>query len=110
MKDKWLDKFIKEAVPKIIKEIKPSRIIIFGSRAKDNAKENSDIDVIIISDYFKNIPFIRRMPILLRLIRFEKHIDFLCYTEDEFENIKEKSIIVSNALKNSIELSLNLKR
>jgi len=104
MKDEWLDKFMNEAIPKIVREIKPSQIIIFGSRARGDAKSISDIDVIIVSDYFKDIPFLRRMPILLKLVNFEKHIDFLCYTEDEFEKIKEKSIVVNDALKHSLRI------
>jgi len=104
--DEWIEKFIEEAVPKIVKEIKPSRIIIFGSRARGDARETSDIDVIVVSDYFKGIPFLRRMPMLLRLVKFEKHIDFLCYAEDEFEEIEEKSIVVNNALKDSLIIEL----
>lgn len=108
MKDRWIERFVKEAVPNIVKEINPSQIIIFGSRARGDAEESSDIDVIVVSDYFKGIPFLRRMPILLRLIKFEKHVDFLCYTEDEFEDIKEESIVVSNALKDSLRIECNL--
>jgi len=106
MRDRWIEKFIEEAVPKIVKEIKPSRIIIFGSRARGDARETSDIDVIVVSDYFRGITFLRRMPMLLRLVKFEKHIDFLCYTEDEFEEIKEKSIVVNSALKDSLIIEL----
>ncbi|MGC8979244.1 hypothetical protein [Caldisericum sp.] len=44
------------------------------------------------------------MPILLRMLDFEKHIDFLCYIQDEFERIKNNSVIVSSALKDGIEI------
>jgi len=101
--DKWIEKF-KEVIP-VLQKINPSEIIIFGSRARGDAKEDSDIDVIVVSDYFKGIPFLKRMPMLLRMIDFEKHIDFLCYTKDEFERIKDNSVIVSSALQEGIEIT-----
>ena len=104
MKDKWIEKFIKEAIPKILEKISPSQIIVFDSRVKGNAKDESDIDVIVISDYFEGIPFLKRMPMLLKLVKFEKHIDFLCYTEDEFEKVKKMSAILKSALQNGVSM------
>ncbi len=88
MRDEWVKTFIREGIPKIVAEIKPSKIILFGSRARGEARKDSDIDVIVVSDLFKGVPFLRRMPMLLKLVRFEKHIDFLCYTEEEFNRVK----------------------
>ncbi len=104
MKDRWVERFIKEALPKILSEVSPLLVIIFGSRVKGGAREDSDIDVIVVSDYFKDIPFIKRMPMLLRLVYFEKHIDFLCYTEEEFNRIKDESVIVRTALREGINV------
>jgi len=101
--DKWIEKF-KEVIP-VLQKINPSKIIIFGSRVRGDAKEESDIDVIVVSDYFKEIPFLKRMPMLLRMLSFEKHIDFLCYTKDEFERIKDNSVIVSSALREGVEIT-----
>jgi predicted nucleotidyltransferase len=101
--DEWIEKF-KEVIP-VLQKINPSKIIIFGSRARGDGKEDSDIDVIVVSDYFKGIPFLKRTPMLLRMIDFEKHIDFLCYTKDEFERIKDNSVIVSSALQEGIEIT-----
>ncbi|GAB4335036.1 MAG: hypothetical protein Kow0099_07380 [Candidatus Abyssubacteria bacterium] len=44
MSDKWIQRFQEEALPLISKEIKPSRVLIFGSRIKGSATEESDID------------------------------------------------------------------
>ena len=41
-----LTKFKKEALPKIIAELNPKMILLFGSHIKDTANEDSDIDVI----------------------------------------------------------------
>ena len=53
-----------------------------------NAEEDADIDVVIVSEAFAGIPFVKRMPAVLKNIGFEKHIDAICYLPDEFERMK----------------------
>jgi predicted nucleotidyltransferase len=96
--DTWLERFKREALPKLIAELKPEKILLFGSRIKGTADESSDIDVIVVSNAFANIPFIERMPLILKMIRFPKHIDFICYSSEEFERIKNKSSVLMDAL------------
>jgi hypothetical protein len=103
MPDKWIVKFQKEALPHIIKEFRPCRILIFGSRVKGNATEESDLDVILVSTAFEGLPFLKRMEKIIKLVRFPKHIDYLCYTPEEFERIKGSSSIVEDALEDCIE-------
>jgi predicted nucleotidyltransferase len=98
--DMWLQRFEIKVLPVLVSEFKPESVIIFGSRITGKAFEGSDIDVLIISDFFKDIPFIKRMPMVLRTARFEKHVDYICYTPTEFENIKDKSSIIMDALEN----------
>lgn len=102
MKNKIIQKFINIALPIIKNKFLPSKVLIFGSNVTGKATEDSDIDIIIISNYFNGIPFIKRMPMVLKAVKFEKHIDALCYTEDEFERIKTNSFIILDALENSI--------
>ncbi|WP_456475850.1 nucleotidyltransferase domain-containing protein [Candidatus Pyrohabitans sp.] len=106
MGDVWLDKFQKEALPRIVREFKPIKVIFFGSRVKGGAREDSDIDVIIISEAFRGIPFIRRMERVLKVARFPKHVDFLCYTPEEFERIKNSSAVVQEAMEEYVEAAL----
>ncbi len=73
--DEWIERFKMEVMP-VLQKINPLKIIIFGSRGRGDAGVESDIDVIVVSDYFKGIPFLKRMPMLLRMLDFEKHIDF----------------------------------
>ncbi|MCC7572377.1 MAG: nucleotidyltransferase domain-containing protein [Candidatus Methanofastidiosum sp.] len=106
MSDPLIEKFQREALPMIKKEFKPNRIILFGSRVRGDAREDSDIDVILVSSYFKNIRSINRMSLVLKKIHFKKHVDYLCYTNEEFMKIKDESGIIQSALKNSIEIEI----
>ncbi len=98
MSDPWLEKFRKNVLPVISSIVHPDKVLIFGSRAKENAREESDIDIIIVSDYFSKMSFIQRMPFLLKKAPFEKHVDYLCYTPDEFEKVKKASSVLIDAL------------
>lgn len=71
MADRWIERFRRDALPKLLEEFKPDKIIIFGSRVRGTARKDSDIDVIVISSYFANIPFLKRMPSYSRKSHFK---------------------------------------
>ena len=96
--DIWVERFKKEAMPIVLRECQPEKVVLFGSRLKGEANEDSDLDVIVVSKVFENIPFIRRMAFMLKKVRFEKHIDFLCYAPAEFGRIQQTSAVLQDAL------------
>lgn len=63
--DTVLKSFIENVIPVIKKDLSPSKILIFGSRVSGKATDESDIDVIIVSEFFKGIKFIKRMAVVL---------------------------------------------
>ena len=105
MKDIWLQRFEEEVLPVLVSEFKPETVIVFGSRISGKAHEDSDIDVVITSEFFKDIPFIKRMPMILRTARFQKHVDYICYTPTEFDKIKDKSSIIMDALEYGLKVA-----
>ncbi|MFQ6107209.1 MAG: nucleotidyltransferase domain-containing protein [Thermoplasmata archaeon] len=105
MSDAWIERFKKEALPRIVREIKPAKVFLFGSRATGHAREESDLDIIVISEHFKGVRFLRRMEMLLRIARFPKHVDYLCYTPEEFERIKSSSSLIESAIQQWVELA-----
>ena len=70
----------------IVREYQPDKIILFGSWARANANEDSDIDLLVISDREKNLPRYKRgLDIRLLLIQFPSPKDILFYTHDDVE-------------------------
>ncbi len=102
--DELVQQFVEQALPRIRTQLKPELVLLFGSRARHTAREESDIDIIIVSQAFEGMHFLKRMPFMLRLVRFPRHIDFLCYTPDEFKQIRHTSAIVQEALQEGIVL------
>lgn len=80
---------IEEAKQKLINEFKPKRIYIFGSYAWGNPTEDSDLDMMIITDKCENrLSEMRRAIRALRGIGFSK--DIIVESELEFiENSKD---------------------
>lgn len=69
--------------------IKPERIILYGSFAKGSPHEDSDIDLIVISEDFKNMNIRERLETLgLAAGRVFEPIEARGYTTEEIRDIK----------------------
>ena len=104
MSDAWVERYKQDALPKLNAALGPSQVILCGSRARGTARPDSDLDVIIVAEVFAGIPFVRRMAYVLGLVRFPKHVDYFCYTNEEFARIRESSSVVQSALSECAEL------
>ena len=100
--DSLLEEFQRDAVPLLKKRYNPEKIIIFGSQATKTSHEGSDVDVILVSEYFSSIPFISRMTDILMNIPFRIHVDYICYTPEEFYRLSKTSAIVREALEGPV--------
>jgi predicted nucleotidyltransferase len=103
-KDSVVRKFVEQVLPRIRTQLKPELVILFGSRARGTAHEGSDIDIIVVAEAFEGMHFLKRMPFMMRLARFPHHIDFLCYTPAEFEQIQQTSTVINEALREGFVL------
>jgi len=82
---RFLQKCLKE------KGLNISKIILFGSQAKGKATEESDIDVVIISDDFRDKDIFERAMLtkdaeIMLIKRFLIPLDIITLTFEEFES------------------------
>ena len=89
---------IDEFICKIKKKFNPQKIILFGSRARGEHLEGSDYDIIIVSEAFKGMSFLRRLEMVYEFWDGERRMDVLCYTPEEFEKKKRQLSIVKKAV------------
>lgn len=80
------------------------KILLFGSYAEGTQKAESDVDLIIVSEEFKDYTFIERTAKMYGFWSLDKPVDFLCYTPKEFEDLGKKITIVRQAIKRGITL------
>lgn len=103
--DDVVAQFLKEKLDLIKKEYAPQHLIVFGSRAEGRARIESDIDIIVVSERFKELRFVNRMGQFLTKVRPHVHVDALCYTPEEFEIMLHKqSPFVRDAVARGIHI------
>ncbi len=68
------------------KKVKIRKIILFGSYAKENHRDGSDIDVIVISDDFASMSYWERIDLLSEVIyEIFEPIEAFSFTPNEWE-------------------------
>ena len=85
---------LQQMVDTIVREVSPEAIILFGSRARGDARTDSDVDLLIV----ETAPFspqrsrrkeAARLYIALKDLNISK--DILLYSRDEFEQWKNST-------------------
>ncbi len=75
---------LEQTVQHIVDAAQPSRVILFGSYGRDEADENSDLDLMIIQPHVENQ--IEQMVYLRQVLgAMGIGIDLLIYSEDEYK-------------------------
>jgi predicted nucleotidyltransferase len=76
------DILIRDIVRRIVQATQPDKIILFGSRARGDARPDSDFDVLVIKD--SDEPGYRRdAPLYLALAGMNAPVDLMVYTPEE---------------------------
>lgn len=83
------------------------KVILFGSRARGDHLKMSDFDFIIVSPDFEGIHFLKRMSSIYEYWDEQYDIEPLCYTPEEFEEKRKEIGIISEAVKEGIEIKIN---
>ncbi len=96
---KFLGRCLKE------KGLKVSRIILFGSQVKGKTTEESDIDILIISEDFRGKDIFERARLtkdaeIMTLKKFMMPLDIVTLTSEEFE--RGTSLVVEYARKRKV--------
>ena len=84
--------------------IRVEQVLLFGSYARGDYAESSDIDLIIVSDDWANTSLNERLSILYRI--WDKPLDatFIPVTREELEAKIETSVVIRDALKYALEI------
>ena len=90
---------IKSVAKRIGRAINADAVILFGSYARDEANENSDVDFLVVAE--SNLPRYKRSRKLYKLIKPHPFgMDILVYTPEEIKrNRKSKLSFISSVLR-----------
>lgn len=78
--------------------------ILFGSRARGDEKDNSDIDLIIVSKDFEGQKSFKRARGFYADWDSDYETDIICLTPEELEKKKKEIGIIKNVIKEGIEI------
>jgi len=78
------DKEIQNIVNQLVRLYKPEKIILFGSLAKDQIKQGTDIDLFIIKSDVPELG-VDRIRQLDALVKYRLATDFIVYKPQELE-------------------------
>lgn len=91
---------INEYIDNLKNKLKINKVILFGSAARGVFNKDSDLDIIVLSNDFKKMNFLKRLELLSHLRNGNARkvaMDIIGYTVDEFNKISKESIVLKEA-------------
>lgn len=83
-----LDRALAEVVQQIVDAIDPERVILFGSMARGDVHEDSDLDLLIVKE--TDQPFLHRIDDVLMVLDTDVPVEPLVYTPSELERLRDE--------------------
>ncbi len=96
-----IQKTVRAYVADLSKQIPIGKVIIFGSYAKGNPREFSDVDIAVFSDYFKGMNRVDSLYfLLLKAADYDIDLEPQGFTMDDYH---EPVGLVSEIIKTGVE-------
>ncbi|MBI2666258.1 nucleotidyltransferase domain-containing protein [Candidatus Woesearchaeota archaeon] len=86
------------------KKMKVEKMILYGSRARGDALKHSDVDVLLVSKYFQDVPFLERMYLSSKGWKYKPPLEMFCYTPQEFALKKKENSYMKMILKEGVTI------
>ena len=83
---------------------RPTLAVAFGSRSRGEGLAHSDLDLLIVSERFRDVRWLDRSVRVVEALDLSFGVDLLCYTPEEYERKREELGIVQTASREGIKL------
>ena len=103
--DPVVRRFAARYLPRLKRLYRPAMVLVFGSRARGDALAESDLDLLVVSERFRGVPFVERASRLLTDLDLDIPAEVLCYTPEELARKGQELGIVSLALEEGLRLA-----
>ena len=100
----YVQKVARGYVEQLGRRIRVKEAILAGSWAKGSYLEDSDVDLIIVSDDFSKMPLPERLKYLQKQWKSRIPLEAFGYTVNEFRRLQRKSTYVKDAVRTGIML------
>src|SRR5712692_8296225 len=103
-KETDVQRITKRYVHRLARSITVNKAILTGSWATGGYLEDSDVDLIIVSDDFSRMPISERLSYLQKNWRNRLPLEAFGYTVEEFRRLGQRSTYVKDAVRNGVVL------
>ncbi|MEM1810843.1 MAG: nucleotidyltransferase domain-containing protein [Thermofilum sp.] len=87
-------------------ELDVSEVYLFGSRIYGTPLADSDLDMVVVSEKFRERSFIENMELLSRLWDGSFTLEMFPYTPEQLEKYKGRKVVITEALEKGVKLDL----
>lgn len=102
--DERIERFRRDALPRLVERFRPSRVLAFGSRVRGEALKDSDLDLLIVSEAFQDVHWLDRAVRVVEECNIRLGVELLCYTPEEYQRKLSELGIVRTATDEGMEL------
>jgi predicted nucleotidyltransferase len=102
--DEKVARFRREVLPALVAHFRPTKVLVFGSRARGEALKHSDLDVLIVADAFRTVPWLERSVRVHEACDIRFGVELLCYAPEEYARKREELGLVRTASVEGVEL------
>jgi len=92
---------VKQALNQLAKQLQenygPVEIYLFGSFAKGDWLEDSDVDIVVVSKKFFGKTMPERINLIRKLAPSDIALEILAYTPEELKGVVTKSMVIQDA-------------
>ena len=84
--------------------VRPTRVILFGSRARGEHRASSDYDILVVAPQFRTVPWVLRAAAVYRHWDLPLDLDAICLTPEEFRRRRRELSIIGIAAREGVAL------
>lgn len=99
-----VDAALQRFLRRLERTFRPTKVILFGSRAKGDDLTGSDVDLVVVSRAFEDLGWRERILRVTELWDGKVSLEPLCYTPAEFEERSGQISIVREAVRDGVVL------
>jgi len=84
---------------RLVRDMAPDRVILFGSRARGEHRARSDYDILVVAKRFRGVPWVERAFLVVRLWDLPLDLEAICLTPEEFRRRSSELSIIGEAVR-----------
>jgi len=96
---------LRGALKRLRERCPDARMYLFGSYARGDWIEDSDVDIVLVSDCFNNMEFENRFKYVRLMLNPKRSYTILAYTQNEFSEALQKSSMLQEISRYWIEIA-----